>query len=460
VQACHDAAQEGDTITLPAGTFPWTSGVRVTKGITIRGQTATNSDTGVCDDQTILVDNIPGTTRFFNATELYPQAYRITGITFAGGTGNGGGNGILSVGGSTNPNIVAGTVRIDHNHVTGVNRAKGFELYSGIGTSNLAVVDRNVMDHLSAPQNCQNRVDNGSYPYGDVEWSQPAGYGGPNFLFVEDNYLNNDSGAHFSAGYGWDAIRGSKVVFRHNHLFNIEILCHGQEGDRNRGGRAQEIYDNDYHADYAHDLDGIRSGGLITHDNTFVGIVPSGYGLQAYRRIFGYGSIWKGANGTCAWDVNDPVLYAAGTTSSGSGANVLVDTTRNWTSGMWINYELSRPSDGATWLITGNTSNSLTLNQWGDPCCIQTWAAGQGYEIRYVLQVMDQPCSGQGDLISGPTPTPAWPHQQREPCYSWNNQGVNFSVRSPELLEGRDYFSNTPMPGYTPYTYPHPLVLP
>ena len=24
--------------------------------------------------------------------------------------------------------------------------------------------------------------------------------------------------------------------------------------------------------------------------------------------------------------------------------------------------------------------------------------------------------------------------------------------------EGRDYYNNTPMPGYKPYTYPHPLT--
>ena len=26
------------------------------------------------------------------------------------------------------------------------------------------------------------------------------------------------------------------------------------------------------------------------------------------------------------------------------------------------------------------------------------------------------------------------------------------------LVQGRDYFNNTPMPGYTRYTYSHPLV--
>src|SRR5215472_10880270 len=40
VQAIHDTnAQDGDTITLPAGTFIWITGVSLTKGITVSGQT-------------------------------------------------------------------------------------------------------------------------------------------------------------------------------------------------------------------------------------------------------------------------------------------------------------------------------------------------------------------------------------------------------------------------------------
>ena len=60
---------------------------------------------------------------------------------------------------------------------------------------------------------------------------------------------------------------------------------------------------------------------------------------------------------------------------------------------------------------------------------------------------------------------PRWMHQENEPCYSWNNTDqnnnpVNFTQSSggASILVGRDYFNNTPMPGYTPYTYPHPLV--
>src|SRR6266480_3230898 len=84
-------------------------------------------------------------------------------------------------------------------------------------------------------------------------------------------------------------------------------------------------------------------------------------------------------------------------------------------------------------LITGNTSNTLNLFAW------QTlnWAAGNQYQIHKVLIVLDQPGRGRGDLISGNPPTPVgWPHQEQEPCYSWNNihspggQHLNFVLGS------------------------------
>ena len=94
------------------------------------------------------------------------------------------------------------------------------------------------------------------------------------------------------------------------------------------------------------------------------------------------------------------------------------------------------------------------------------WAPGTQYQIHKVLRVLDQPGRGGGDLLTGNPPTPeGWPHQELEPCYSWNNvytptgAHINFVPGvAPTLQEGRDYFQDTPMPGYTPYTYPHPLV--
>ena len=79
---------------------------------------------------------------------------------------------------------------------------------------------------------------------------------------------------------------------RHCHLFDVEILCHGTESGRFRGGRAQEIYNNDYHWTYLTTMDGIRSGSLIVHDNTYSGTLPHGYGIQTYRLFKNYDALW------------------------------------------------------------------------------------------------------------------------------------------------------------------------
>lgn len=56
--------------------------------------------------------------------------------------------------------------------------------------------------------------------------------------------------------------------------------------------------------------------------------------------------------------------------------------------------------------------------------------------------------------------------QDIQPLYEWNNleNGENtdfflvFESDSIVLKEGRDYYNNTPRPGYSPYQYPHPLI--
>jgi hypothetical protein len=62
VQAAINRAKDGDTITLPAGTFSWTSTLNITKGITLQGQTTIN-DAGtsnpIVNDVTIIKDDTP-----------------------------------------------------------------------------------------------------------------------------------------------------------------------------------------------------------------------------------------------------------------------------------------------------------------------------------------------------------------------------------------------------------------
>jgi hypothetical protein len=104
---------------------------------------------------------------------------------------------------------------------------------------------------------------------------------------------------------------------------------------------------------------------------------------------------------------------------------------------------------------------------------------------------MDQSGRGKGDLIAD-TPNPLntvtgllqWPHQQIEPCVSWNNRAnggltVGFTTQDPTIISGRDYLNlgNSFPANATPqamidaypaavngvdylgtFTYPHPLV--
>ncbi len=92
VQALHNAARDGDTITIPAGTFTWLTGITITKGITLRGQTTitgAGTATPTTNDLTIIKDDSPRSgqgAKIVNVGCGPNQSFRLTGITFTYGT--------------------------------------------------------------------------------------------------------------------------------------------------------------------------------------------------------------------------------------------------------------------------------------------------------------------------------------------------------------------------------------
>src|SRR6266480_7475148 len=85
-----DQDQNGDTITLPSGTFSYTTPLNITKGITLQGNTQVIGapmtwQTAV--DNTIIVDNTLRTASdLIHAVSFTPtQSFNLTGITFKGG---------------------------------------------------------------------------------------------------------------------------------------------------------------------------------------------------------------------------------------------------------------------------------------------------------------------------------------------------------------------------------------
>jgi hypothetical protein len=452
VQQIHDTqAVDGDTITIPAGTFMWTGTVRLTKAIILQGATTCNSSTGVCDDQTIIRDNI---SRDLNQglIELRGNAgQRITGLTFQPGLTSTGYNGLIRVEAGTTP------VRIDHCHFHGCYWSPQI----GVFSQNWSVFDHNVMDN--------NAQGNGGFVHfwpgahtdlGDSLFETSAGFGGANFLFLEDNWLDG----------GTDITAGGKICARYNKFFgNNSLGSHGtaRTFHDGRGGRAYEVYNNEFnYNNNSSSLDGIDSGSCIYHHNV---VIPHTYGIsmKVYRAFYSFGGPFYGADGRNPWDYNateadgthfnghPPYLFDSGTLTGS-----VSDSSKHWTPNRWVGYSLRRTSDGATAAIIGNTAASLTLYEWHD----QGWAAGNGYQIRKTLRILDQPGLGAGAHIN--RNSPAWPNQASEPCYSWNNTnqdngssfGFTLGPGGITILAGRDYFNDTQMPGYTPYTYPHPLT--
>jgi len=122
VQYVHDnLAQNGDTITLPAATFIWTSGVTISKAITIQG-------TGV--GSTIVKDNIQNA-RIMTWTLVAGLPSRLTGIEFqdGGATHSPAPTGAFHVNGS---NTDGSTFRMDHCYWNNINGSPVFDTVIGV----------------------------------------------------------------------------------------------------------------------------------------------------------------------------------------------------------------------------------------------------------------------------------------------------------------------------------------
>jgi hypothetical protein len=268
VQFLHDnSAHDGDTITLPSGTFTWPGGAVFSKAITLQGTGATIiRDASTTAASTIRWDLPVG------------RASRLTGIeiTDGGRTVNPGAQGVLQIQGSNAPDT---TFRWDHcrwNDPAGV-----ASLDTVVG-----VIDH--VDFVFGPRAnnalflWDTRWNGGSN--GDGSWAAPTGFGSSQWLFIEDCTVNNTLPGFllsFTDGYG-----GARFIVRHCTLNNAGVHNHGTESTgRIRGTRAMEIYNNTYTGtNLSSVVGGSRSGTVLFHDNNITGFVnPPLFNLSNFR---------------------------------------------------------------------------------------------------------------------------------------------------------------------------------
>ena len=265
------SAGDGDTVIVPAGTATWTATLVITKAITLMGQTTTDSLAGTAKDQTTIQYNLNGGP-LISVDSVAGKPYRVTGFTFRSISSVASKNMLINLTGESQ------SVRLDHCHFALATKPQASMVQ--VGGLVYGVADHNVIEQ---PRTITFRCYNGTKGdlNGNFSWSQPTGWGGSQFFFIEDNYVKNFSTVVTSLT---DGGAGCKMVVRHNHCYNVhQGGVHGTEGQR-RGGRAMEIYNNDFHNTFADTVGGIRSGGLLFYNNTFEGGPwQSHYSLSVYR---------------------------------------------------------------------------------------------------------------------------------------------------------------------------------
>ncbi|MCL4204646.1 MAG: hypothetical protein KJ000_19335 [Pirellulaceae bacterium] len=454
VQKAVDAAVDGDTVQLPAGTATWTASVSVTgKFITIRGA-------GI--DKTTIVggDYAPSTTRpthrVFEIAVKPGGLTRLTGLTIDGGTGakDTYNKGMIAVAGDST------TWRVDHLRIRATRTSAMHVSASG------GVIDHN--SFLLVGWIFGIYGFNGGGSYGDAAWAEDTDLGaGDKAFFVEDNEF-----AATERSVALDGWKGQRIVVRHNTFRNATIGNHGTESSgRLRGSRSFEIYDNviQYTGPNWPSAIGFRSGTGVVFNNRISGDFQEAMRVDNYRdwRAF---APWGIASGESPFDKNDvnddgqPAVYDTGTHTGAPEAPVLVCAGKTWTDNQWRGYSVFNTTTGRSSIITSNSSDSLVARvdrSYGEVNL--AWNPGDGFKIQRCLVALDQMGRGKGNPVTGTVPAPAaWPEQVEDPTYVWNNT-LNGRVgrlvsSSPRIQDGVDFFNGTPKPGYTPYAYPHPLV--
>jgi hypothetical protein len=448
------SAANGDTVSMPAGTATWSSTLTVTKAITLAGA-------GI--GQTIIKDNVPRG-RSSSVIKWVLQANRpsrMTGIEFQNAASSESFNGAILVVGSESDSR---TIRIDHCAFTNL-FATAIQIEGALG-----VADHNTFSFVLTGIGIEVKHNGwGGQNYGDGSWADLPYFGSSKFFFFEDNTFTNTT--QVQTGGNIDSFGGGRYVARHNTFNNALANTHGTEsGGRQRSVRAIEIYNNTFHFTFPATGGQVRGGTALIHDNVYTGQISSGMSLHCYREYFPF-NIWGVASGVNPWDSNDPRgSYASGTHTAAQSNRVLTDSNAHWTTNQWVGYSLTNTVTGRASFITANTATTITyvVDNTYDPKGNLVFQTGNRYAIHRVEAALDQPGRGKGDLITGDAPrnsttrTVAWPHEAVEPIYSWNNtlNGSNVNIGSgfPTIQEKRDYYNQTAMPGYTPFTYPHPLT--
>jgi len=389
VSAAVQTAVDGDTVSVPAGTCAWPSGLSISKAITLQGA-------GI--GQTLIVNtNTTPNTSLIAIAESAVGNIAVRGFDFSFGPAGPG----------------PGTFFIDVYYVANgkpvlINANKFALQTSGNALrfqTNRGVIWANTFVATPWGPACLDNAGALRHKASALPWNTPSTFGNAD--------RNGDSHVYFESNTLTDLLEAidvddsARTVIRYNTFTNSSVISHGDDTSF-LGGRYFELYNNNFAVDASPKCDGglntnlnvfvaLRGGTALIHDN----VIPN--------------------PGAGAWGNKSAVVFVA---------------------------EMLRRNAGpfACWgTSTPGTYPAPRQSGWG----YTTGATRAGS-----TQVL----------------------QDLEPIYLWNNTGTgNYNepavydyypnecgAAAPSVVNyiqpNREYYTSTAKPGYTPYTYPHPLT--
>lgn len=328
VQKAIDAAADGDTVLVPAGSAAWTTSNENRPAVVIsrKGREKRITLQGAGIGKTIITDAtgsqcfqvVIKTSEAGIYSGVKDKAFRITGFTFKGR----GGDALISTTGYTK-------WRIDHCHFENSGRS--------LWVSGIGLIDHCAFDKKDNGQSVfVSHMDFAGKDHGDGSWSSPLSLGTEKAVYIEDctfkYYVKNPNAA-------LDGCFGARVVFRHNKLINAFIAVHGTEtSGRGRSIRSFEIYDNSFTLESPREhftAIFLRGGTGVIFDNKLTGGYRAFVLATNYRSRDSY-QPWGKCDGSSKWDGNQesngyPALDQIGrSTDNGPGTPQQHDPLYEW----------------------------------------------------------------------------------------------------------------------------------
>jgi hypothetical protein len=385
VQALANIATDGDTITLPSGTFAWTTGVTISKGITLQGVAGATQITRAAgySNALITIAGMPA-----------DLPVRVTGIRFNSPVGQNGDLYSIYVLGPYGGALGLTQLRIDHCY-----------FYGGMRTLFFRYRVNGVVDHNTFHDCAYITEHFGDDDYAWIRAGTPQ-FGTSDSIFFEDNSIVLDSTLTYFDVQS-DQNTGGKLVWRYNTFdltaytgtFGSIIGEHGNQAywlgsnDWLRGGIMCEFYNNTVRWGSAFRIIWFRGGRNIVANNAFYGNLNGA--LVAFDEEEGINVLPLRSSWPAEDQVNNTFIW--NNTVNGSPQDPA--TIYCWQSGSQPYIQLGRDY----WLVPPSSNTVTNYPQPGLPSL-------PGYPSPYSSPVTSwmpytypHPLTGSGP---GPTPTP------------------------------------------------------